>query len=144
VSADYNNGQSYCIGLNAKQPITVKAHKIICETEDLLPDWADGGPGVITSTTHEGLVAVDGCDYAPSWQFEYQWGGDNPGDNTGDNAGLPNFDTPSNGATPAEVELEIRDDTLWVREHADSDYIPFFGQDSNTPKSSAEMYCSAD
>ena len=127
---------------------TISGVKIVCDTEDDLPNWGFGGAD-ITATTASEFLAYDlekddkqDC-HVDDWKF--QWApssASNPGDNTS-LAGEPwtTFNTETTTTIPAGEKI-------WVREQAKEDYIPFSGATTNlddvVSKNSAEFYCSND
>lgn len=143
---------------NPPEPyFTIKAHKIVCDNESYLPNWGDGsGPSQITATTAIDYVnEMDGpCWLEDDWSF--QWGiGVNamPGDYLGyAEDGWLNFNTDSDEAIPAEVQVYRNDGTVKVREvlplESELEYIPFsYTPGDGTPPGdnvSAELYCSTD
>ncbi len=141
-----------------RDPVTINAWKIICPNESDLPNWGTSpGGSNITASTAAGFVAANPqCSLAQGWDF--QWGYSNVVKDNGDHLGpatttgsgdskWKNFDTSSNGVTPATVSISNLKDFsyLWVRENLQAGYIPFASppgslQDSN----SAELYCHQD
>ncbi len=127
---------------------TISGVKIVCDSEDDLPNWGFGGAD-ITSTTASEFLASDlekdekqDC-HLDDWKF--QWApssASNPGDNTS-LAGEPwtTFNTETSVTVPAGEKI-------WVREQAKEDYIPFSGATTNlddvASKNSAEFYCNSD
>ncbi len=112
---------------------TIMAHKVICPTEDLLPNWHNGAD-VTEDTLSEFLDDHPTCHEA-DWTFEWA--------PAGTPAPLDNAVTGGNDWTSFEdsVEVEAGSD-IYVREQVDSDYVPFSGNYSiNT---SAAIYCHTD
>jgi fibro-slime domain-containing protein len=145
-----------------EEPVaTIIAHKIVCDSEDLLPNWGagdgEGYPtgGIDENTAQDFVDSHQGCRLASDWQF--QWapeGTSNPGDNTGE-AGtwhtLPT--TGPDGETTITLTAAdlVNSSYLWFREVPQAGYIPFSGwlsNGSNTPtpenEFSAEVYATTD
>ncbi|MBN2585511.1 hypothetical protein JXA59_02590 [Patescibacteria group bacterium] len=141
--------------------VTIIASKIVCDSEDLLPNWGDGdgegypAGGIDGNTAQDFVDSHQGCRLVPDWQF--QWapeGTSNPGDNTGEAGSwhtLPATD--ANGETT--ITLTAGDignsNYLWFREIPQEGYIPFSGwlsNGSNVPTAddefSAEVYATTD
>lgn len=135
--------------------LTVKAHKVVCDSEEYLPNWGDGsGPSQITATTAVEFVAQNSqhCHLEQNWSF--QWGigvpvmpGDHIGPATsGDWQG---FDSVSDGTIPAKVDIYDNSGTIKVRENLKEGYVPFSytpgsGQTPPGDDVSAEIYCHND
>lgn len=141
--------------LNYKVPvIKVLASKIICESEDDLPNWGDDASGMVTESTAQQFVdnSKERCRFASDWDFE--WGLDGVAKSQPDYVGYmgPNwnaFDTKT-GPNGEYAEAKIYDlegkSRLWFREVLQDGYIPFTyysgaGVGSNE---SAEFYCNDD
>ncbi|MFZ2663856.1 MAG: SdrD B-like domain-containing protein [Patescibacteria group bacterium] len=140
-----NPGQSVNANFGNKQnPIVIKAYKVICDDESYLPDWGNGGPSDVTSTTAQDWVGnSDGhCRLEPNWKFQWSYDGvGNPGDNIISEAGT-GWNT--FGATAEITQLDTP--KLWFREVLQDGYIPFtYGAHSdNSDNVSAEFYCNND
>ncbi len=141
-------------------PLTIIAYKVICESEEDLPNWGLKGlqlgePEVITADTAADYVANSQgrCFLASGWEF--QWGPQGQkqqGDYIGpapEGTGWNDFDSSTGeGGIPAKVEIyDLQEGTskIWVRENLQEGYIPF----ANPPGSlqndiSAEMWCHDD
>ncbi len=127
---------------------TISAVKIVCDSEDDLPNWGIGGNDITTTTATDFLAADLAKDekqdcHLDDWKF--QWAPSsavNPGDNV-NQAGEPW--TTFNTETPTTVPSGSK---IWVREQAKETYIPFSGATTNlddvASKNSAEFYCSND
>ncbi|MFZ2763879.1 MAG: peptidoglycan-binding domain-containing protein [Minisyncoccia bacterium] len=121
------------------QTATIIAEKIVCPTEDLLPNWGNSGPD-ITSTTASAFIAAHPSCHLEPWTFE--WSPNisdlyfsNPGDHVGVAGGV---------WTPFTSSVTVPSGArLWVREQFNDDYIHFTG-DNTTQNVSAELYCSND
>ena len=121
---------------------TISATKIVCDNESDLPNWGAGDSTlqqVTSNTVSRYLSTHESCRIA-EWNFEWAPDGtNNPGDNIGV-AGSPWTPFTSTVTIPAGSKT-------WVREQANSNYIPF-SSDTNGSDGwdavSAEMYCSND
>ena len=114
---------------------TIIATKIVCPTENLLPNWGDNGPN-ITSTTASSFLAEHPTCHLEPWPFEWALNGTpNPGDNTG------SFGSPWTSFN--ETATIPSGNLIWVREVWNDDYIPFTGVNT-TQNVSAEFYCHTD
>ncbi|KKP78350.1 MAG: Shell matrix protein [Candidatus Nomurabacteria bacterium GW2011_GWC2_35_35] len=128
-STSANSIRPVCAAFDLVLPptATIEAVKIICPTEDLLPNWGAGGEDITSDTASAFLEANPTC-YTEDWTFE--WAPDstvNPGNQT-------------------ETGGEDWTALIWVREQFNSDYISFSG-DTTEPRDedvSAEFYCSND
>ncbi|TFG35950.1 MAG: VWA domain-containing protein, partial [Parcubacteria group bacterium] len=140
---------------DCKASTTINAYKIVCQTEDDLPNWGtEPGGANITENTAENYVAAsqDRCQLAAGWDF--QWGFDGQAQNQdGDfigyaTSGWKNFDTQTTATQPAQVQISDFEgkNKLWFREVQKEGYFPF----SSLPESqkqnnvSAEFYCNND
>lgn len=137
--------------------VEIRAHKIVCDNENLLPNWGDGSieGGMITAETASNFVeSVPGCHWAEEpWTF--QWGvnqshfnGDVIGDQFQDGT-WKNFETQSNGSAPAVAYVNLAEmpDRVWARESLKNGYIPFSApenSDNSDTVFSAEFYCHDD
>jgi len=131
------------------EPATIIAHKIVCNDEENLPNWGEGGSDITSTTAQDFIDSHQDCHFESNWEFQWEFQGTpNPGDNTGAAAGWNTFGpTDGNGKATAEIfDLEGKD-YLWVREVLKEGYNPFTynteGQ-SNSNDVSAEMYCYID
>ncbi|MFP4524195.1 MAG: DUF4215 domain-containing protein [Candidatus Woesearchaeota archaeon] len=142
------------------EPFVIKAHKVVCEQEEYLPDWGlsgvqPGEPSVVDETTAAAFVADnDHCWLEDGWSF--QWGYDQVSWLPGDFVGLAptgpaldewkDFDSDT-ASGPAVVEIDVLEDSprIWVRENLQEGYVPFVNPpgDLQDPVS-AEMYCGND
>lgn len=147
ISSPQDGATYYCVGWNVKKPVTVKGTKIVCDTEDRLPNWGNGqdGPASIDAATADTWLAQgDNAEHCDTVAWDFQWKmdpTDNPGDNTGVADGWQTFDA----ATGAIISPAQQGDSnrIWVREVWNDQYIPFTGQ--NTVEDiSAEIYCHND
>lgn len=116
---------------------TVIAQKIVCPTEDLLPNWGNHGPSITEGTASEFLAEHPTCELI-DWEFEWALvNTPNPGDNTGEAGGAW---TKFWDSTPTSIPTGK---LIWVREVWNDNYIPFTGQNT-TEDVSAEIYCNTD
>ena len=139
-----SNGGADCVGDSSKTytnescstPVaTISATKIVCPTEDLLPNWGAGGPNITSGTASAFLTANPTCHSVP-WTFEWAPKDTlNPGDQVGVAGGAW---TSFTGTTTVPSG-----NTVWVREQFDNNYIPFTGV-TTTLNVSAELYCNID
>lgn len=130
------------------------AHKIVCDDESYLPNWAaDGSAPFITADTAADFLAEgdndEHCWLASDWDFQWAPQGtsiDFTGDsNTGD-LGDPweTFgSTDEDGMTMVSVPLTGKEDFVWIKEVWNDDYIPFTGQ-TTSEDVSAEIHCHTD
>jgi len=143
--------------------ITVVATKIVCESEEYLPNMADGGSfntgfdadwaaNWVEETNTENQSDV--CWLESGWDF--QWAPDeteNPGDSLVGYAGdWTSFGlTDGNGETSASIEIpDGSERKIWVREVLKDEYIPFSFETTGTSTANsaqpgnnvtAEIYC---
>lgn len=124
------------------QEAQISITKIICPTEDLLPNWGSGAPNIDAGTAQAFLATHPTC-YESFWTFEWAPNGTaNPGDNVGVAGGAwQPFDQNNLPEIPAGQRA-------WVREQVQDGYLPFSGAtsdlDSESAKNSAEFYCNND
>jgi len=129
--------------INRERTAQISAAKIICPTEDLLPNWGAGAPDITAATVSEFLATHPTCHEQSGWKYEWAVDGTaNPGDNVEVGGGAWQVFDENN---LPEVPVGSR---VWVREQIPSGYIPFSGAtsdlDNPTSKNSAEFYCSTD
>ncbi|MFA5270475.1 MAG: hypothetical protein WC400_02630, partial [Patescibacteria group bacterium] len=136
--------------------VTIIAHKIICDSEELLPNWGTGEYAPITATTAQEFVdSHKGCRFADDWQFEWAPEGTaNPGDALiGHAEGWNSSDLTVDGMTTITLtDEELGDNSyVWIREVLPEGYVPFSGwtsNGSNVPTEeeafSAELYATTD
>lgn len=135
-----NNGTEWCENHVPAPTATISATKIVCPTEDLLPNWGIGGAD-ITSTTASTFVTNHPTCHTEPWNFE--WAPEataNPGNNLGAAGGA---------WTPFTSTVSVPSGhKLWVREQMKPGYVPFSGATTNlndtASKNSAEFYCNTD
>lgn len=134
------NNPNYDFG-NKQNPVKIKASKIVCDSEDLLPNWGNHGSTIDVNTAQNYVNNNPGCSLVEDWQF--QWGGVG-------SFGAFQTDTSLLGGswntfTSADT-IEIFDTSnfggkIEMREvFPNNDYVPF----SNAGDVSAEFYCSGD
>lgn len=122
------------------QTATISATKIVCPTENLLPNWGSGGADITATTASAFIEANPTCSIVP-WNFEWAPGDTaNPGDNA-EVAGGSWTSFTSTASVPAGGKV-------WLREQMKPGYIPFSSATSDlnsaTSKNSAEFYCNSD
>src|SRR3989338_6557416 len=139
-STSANSIRPVCAAFDLIPPptATIEATKIICPTEDLLPNWGAGGADITSTTANDFITANPTC-YTEDWTFEWAPDGTvNPDDQT--ETGGEDWTAFTSSATVSTGAL------IWVREQFDNDYISFSG-DTTEPQNqnvSAEFYCSND
>lgn len=152
------NQQSNCRITNTLIPedkvATFVAEKIVCTIESDLPNWGNGTPVDITSTTAADWVATHkSCSLVSGWDFE--WVLDSETSDAGDTLVGPadgNWTTfgPTNGSGKTSVSLSATDlnteSRVWFREVLKSNYIPFTHEatPNNSNNVTAELYCHTD
>ena len=138
------------------EPLTIFAYKVVCESEEYLPNWATAGtqagePSVITSSTAIEYVenSEERCWLEPDWDFQWGLAGEaqkQAGDHIGpapDGTGWNDFDLPTSSTSPAEVYVHDIGDVLrlWVRENLKENYISFANPPGDVQDDiSAEMF----
>ncbi len=136
-----------CTITNHREPASIQAFKVICDSETALPNWANHG-GVIDQNTAQKWVDdhPNNCRLDNQWNF--QWGPENSGSN-GDfqtNTDLiidPKWTTFS-VASPAVIDVNSVGGKIEVREvFPDDTFTPFSGGDDLAVPSS-EFYCTGD
>jgi peptidoglycan hydrolase-like protein with peptidoglycan-binding domain len=136
--------------LVSKSNAVVYAHKIVCESEEFLPNWGEGGDNITSTTASDFVDESEGsCWFEEGWEFEWAPNGStDPGDTLIGSAG-GDWTTfgPTDSDGEAYVEFEATGDRLWFREVLKDGYIPFT-HDSNGKTNiddvSAEFYCHTD
>lgn len=134
-------------------PVTIYAHKVICNSESDLPNWGDDAGGQVTATTAQDYVnQSDGrCRLAEDWDFEWGYDGSAP-KQSGEYVGYAGgdwraFDVKTGDGTPASASItNPKNKTLWFREVLQESYIPFTYPPDASPGNnvSAEFYCNDD
>ena len=137
----------YCVGFNVstEEPetpsTTISATKIVCPTEDLLPNWGGGDSSLqeVTSNTADRFLNANPSCHLEEWDFAWSADGvGNPGDETTGTGGID-----WNGFND-QTEIEVpAGERVWVREQFKDGYIPFTGENT-TESVSAEFYCGSD
>ncbi len=120
---------------------TVVVSKVICDAEQYLPNWGNGGADITSSTAQDWVNQSEGhCSLAKDWSFQWAPGdAGNPGDNVTE-AGEP-WTTFSNSVTLPDPEGA----KFWFREVIPSGYLPFSGSvEDPRDNVSAEFYCHTD
>lgn len=134
----------YCVAWNVPIEPTFNVHaaKVVCDSEQYLPNYGLGGPDMTVSTAQTHVDESDGHCWLADWKF--QWSPDgvgNPGDNLGEQAGA--WTTFDDGSITLPVSSVGNGDRVWLREVMNDNYIPFSGTPGNNPYS-AEFYCNND
>ncbi|MBU1075391.1 DUF11 domain-containing protein, partial [Patescibacteria group bacterium] len=150
LNADGLKKPNYDFGNQELEPATIYASKVICDSEEDLPNWGGGsGPDITFASVNNWVDQhSDHCQLVQDWQF--QWGYDedvsnlNPGDNTGEEIASGKWNTFS-VADPIVLNDLGQNNKIWLREVWDSNYIPF-SSDITLPFDtvSAEFYCNDD
>ncbi|MFA5009724.1 MAG: PA14 domain-containing protein [Patescibacteria group bacterium] len=148
-----DNVQIHCI----EEKTTIVAHKIVCDSEEDLPNWGIGGEPITATTAQDFVTSRQGrCHFQAGWQF--QWapeGTSNPGDTMIGEAGGWNTLPATDGDGKTTITLTATDiagsSYLWFREALLENYVPFsswLSDGSNTPSAddefSAEVYATTD
>ena len=137
------------------QTATINAQKVVCNSEDDLPNWGAGGPNITATTASDFITAHPNC-HLENWEFAWSGngvgnagpGGIGSGDNVVGTRGNPW--TTFNNSTNVPAGNGQR---IWFREQFRDGYIPFTGwlsnaEYTNTPTTedaiSAEFYCATD
>lgn len=154
---DGDGCSSQCITEEEPDELTIKAAKIVCPTEEDLPNWGAGNVvSYIDENTAADFVANNpNCRFETDWDFQWGKGVSDPGkDFRGPAAaGWQNFDTATGNGTMAEVVIGAEafstgGTTVKLREVLPPNYHPFSytGGQPNSPGSdvSAEFYCHTD
>ena len=125
--------------------------KVVCTTEDALPNWGNGGPDITSTTATDWVSSHPGCYLASDFNFE--WAFDpkaNPGDNvfTGGEGWTTFGPTVNTGIASTTIPGKK---LFWVREKFNPSYLAFSGAlqgeddlNSDESKYSAEIYCKND
>ncbi len=130
---------------------TLIATKVMCEAEQYLPNWGEGGANITAGTAAAWVVQSNGkCWLEPNWKFEWAPSGTgNPNDNIEMANGAWTAFGPTDGT--GIISTPIPSGALvWVREQLKSGFIPFSGWLSGNGAAtkndeySAELYCSTD
>lgn len=139
------------------QPAKIIATKIVCESENMLPNWGGIGGNPITvdaNTANNFLAQNSGCEIDEDWEFQYASamgaGTPNPGNNLTDGGqGWTTFVGSQGVFVAADQGEETNMYSYWVREVMQDGYIPFSGTvNTNNDEDfdghedvSAEIYC---
>jgi hypothetical protein len=136
-----------------EETFNLVAHKVVCETEADLPDWAESQnqPSEITQSLIVNYVnnSHGACYFEEDWEFEWAEEGTQkkPGAFTGQaGTGWTTFGPTTSGPTGmATTTIDYEDrDMIWVREVLKNGYIPFSDQNGGSESTSAELLCSID
>lgn len=137
---DCDEEDSDCVML---PPATVSATKILCPSEDLLPNWGNGGADITSSTATNFIEENPECEIV-DWDFE--WMVDGEGDeNSDDGQPLDNENSLAGWTSFTSTDTIPAGETVWFREQVEEGYTPFSG-DTSAPYNdvSAEFYCGND
>src|SRR3989344_4526434 len=127
--------------------VNITLHKIVCDSESDLPNWASTNITINNQTAQDFINSHQNCYFQENWSFQW-WigkGENNPGDNTGFSPLWHNI-TPTDSSGKTSVIYPINDvlsRLVWFREVFQSGYIPFTGINTNQ-NVSAEFYCHDD
>jgi len=142
----------------------IKAHKVVCDDESLLPGWVKTpndpyhSGNYLTKDDITGFVNDnDGCEFKSDWEFEWGYDGEvekQDGDvigKAGESKGWYDFDTVTGSeCNPAIATIKdlSTSSKIWVREVLQDGYIPFAhpeeGWDTGERMESAELICHMD
>ncbi|RLG24172.1 hypothetical protein DRN85_08090 [Methanosarcinales archaeon] len=127
------------------QEFTIIVHKIVCDNEEDLPNWGEGGPSITSTTAQDFVDAHPECEFEQGWEFQWAYSEiPNPGDNTGEASlsdGWHTFGlTDSNGKTSVVIQNPSSSPKFWVREVFQEGYVEFDKQSDV----GAELYCHED
>ncbi|MFH1238137.1 MAG: hypothetical protein ABIH79_02345 [archaeon] len=139
IDNDFDD-QIDCADSDCGPCITVRADKVVCDSESDLPNWGSvaGVPAIISTTAADYVVAnPDNCEIE-NWTFQWGRNAGNPGNNyEGITSGWTSF------ASGTLLPIYNADEgTLWFREEIDSAYFLFSGADDDDV--TAEFYCDGD
>jgi hypothetical protein len=136
------DGKIDCVDSDCKPCITIFSDKIICNSEDDLPNWS-GTSTYIDANTAQNYVNAhpNDCEVASDWYFQWIFGGTNPGDNLEYAAGWNTFG-PTNANGRTSVVINKADSRLWFREALKPGYLQFSGVGGSDV--TAEFYCDGD
>jgi len=141
--------------------VTIKAHKIVCEDESLLPNWVThenepyhSGRPLTEKDILEYEHLGNGCWLVDDWYFEWAEDGTNKlnGDVIGtaeenDRDDWNTFGPTEDGVATIEIDLEGRS-KIWIREVLQEGYIRFAHPDGDWEgpgeRESAELICHTD
>lgn len=138
-----NDGDGYtdCADSDCKPCLTIVADKIICNSEDDLPNLSGTSTYIDTNTAQNYVNAHSNCVFALDWYFQWSFGGANPGDNLEYAPGWNTFG-PTNANGRTSVVISKADSSLWFREALKSGYLQFTGVGGSDV--TAEFYCDGD
>lgn len=127
------------------EPVIIKAYKVICESEEELPNWGNHGSTIDQNTAQNWVSTHPGCVIAEDWKFQYGPAGSGSFGSfqtETDEKGVPwqTFNVNSDAIISDLSEMGGRIETREV--FPDDQYIGFSNDDSNNV--SAEFYCTGD
>ncbi len=134
-----------CSAICQIEPATVTMHKIVCDSEDYLPNWGYGAADITASTASDFVAENPACEFVSGWNFQWgDLGAENPGDNTGVASEASGWNTlpATDGDGMTQVSFENLSGTFdyKFREVWEDSYIEFDPQSDE----SAEFYCGTD
>jgi fibro-slime domain-containing protein len=121
--------------IDEPQTATISATKILCPSEDLLPNWGNYGADITSTSASNFLAQNPECEQV-DWNFEWSIGAAYVDDNI--LTGGDDWTSFENGTTvvPAGQNIGLREQML-------PGYTTFTGQNTNQDIS-AEFYCGSD
>jgi uncharacterized repeat protein (TIGR01451 family) len=132
---------------NYLNPVTIKAYKVICDSEAYLPDWGNHGSTINADTAQNYVNDSEGhCQLVDDWKFQYGGIGNFGSFQTEtDEKGVPwqtfnvNSDAVINDLSGFGSEIEVRE------VFPNNEYIGFSNDAGSVGSSvSAEFYCTGD
>jgi uncharacterized repeat protein (TIGR01451 family) len=128
---------------NKQNPVKIKAYKVVCDSEDLLPNWGNHGSTIDANTAQNYVNSHQGCYLEEQWQF--QWAGAGAGSSgsfqTDTSLLGGSWNTFVSGDTVEIFDISNLGGRIETREvFPSNDYVPF----SNAGDVSAEFYCTGD
>lgn len=118
---------------------TVSVTKIVCDSEEKLPNWGDHGIDKITANTADEFLAQEGKDGCAKVPWDFAWGPHGVGDVADEDTSVG-----PEGWTGFSGTVEVpAGERIWIREQFKDGYIPFAGETVDETVS-AEIYCDID
>jgi len=133
---------------NQQGPVTVVAKKVVCDSEEYLPNWGNHG-AVIGETTAADYVAAhsEHCRLENQWQFQWAPSGGDYGSFQTDTSLLGDPWITFTAASPAVIDYsDITNNRIEMREvESYGPMVPFSNDPGNVGSSvSSEFYCQGD
>lgn len=125
---------------------TISATKIVCDSEEDLPNWSSSGKTIDANTATDFLKDHPRCRLAEGWQFQSanQTGTDLGNAYLGEAPAPYMTSAPTNASGVTSWVMPLTGVTeIHVREVLKEGYIPF-GRNTDTPDVSAELWCAND